>query len=158
MTCIEAQSLITAFINDELNINEQEEFLEHVESCEECREELEVYYALLTAMKQLDEDKHLSNDYSQELKDKIEHAQERIIHLRYNYYRKKGVLIMIILSMSIFFSLYHYFIPKEEVNPVKESRFQLRTSFMENRFDKPTNELNRYFEELEGNKAIGEIE
>lgn len=158
MNCREAQGLITAFINDELNINEQEEFIDHVESCGECREELEVYYALLTAMKQLDEDRHLSNDFSRDLKEKIESAQERIIHLRYNYYRKKGVLIMIILSMTIFFSLYHYLIPKEEINTVTESRFRLRTSFMEDRFDRPSEELDRYFEGLEGNRIIEEIE
>ena len=64
MTCTETQSLIKAFINDELNINEQEEFIQHIESCPNCREELEVYYAILTAMKQLDEDKNLSGDYS----------------------------------------------------------------------------------------------
>lgn len=150
MTCTEAQSIITAFINDELNISELEEFILHMESCPECREELEVYYALLTAMKQLDEDKNLSDDYSQELKEKIEHTQERIIHLRYNYYRKKGVLFLIILFMAVFFSLYHYLLPEEEVNNVTESRFRLRTSFMEDRFDKPAKELNDYLEKQGG--------
>ncbi|HHT89313.1 MAG TPA: zf-HC2 domain-containing protein [Clostridiales bacterium] len=150
MTCTEAQSIITAFINDELNISELEEFILHMESCPECREELEVYYALLTAMKQLDEDKNLSDDYSQELKEKIEHTQERIIHLRYNYYRKKGVLFLIILFMAVFFSLYHYLMPEEEVNNVTESRFRLRTSFMEDRFDKPAKELNDYLEKQGG--------
>lgn len=150
MTCTEAQSIITAFINDELNISELEEFILHMESCPECREELEVYYALLTAMKQLDEDKNLSDDYSQELKEKIEHTQERIIHLRYNYYRKKGVLFLIILFMAEFFSLYHYLMPEEEVNNVTESRFRLRTSFMEDRFDKPAKELNDYLEKQGG--------
>ena len=150
MTCIESQSLITAFINDELNISELEEFIRHVQSCEECKEELEVYYALLTAMKQLDEDKHLSNDYNQDLKEKIERTQEKIIHLRFNYYRKKGILLMIIISFTAFFSLYHYFIPREVRNTVKESRFELRISFMEDRFDRPTEELNRHFKEQGG--------
>ena len=62
----------------------------------------------LTAMKQLDEDKDLSDDYSQELNEKIKRAQERIIHLRYNYYRKKSVLIIIILIITVVFSIYHY--------------------------------------------------
>ena len=100
-------------------------------------------------MKQLDEDRNLSNDYNQELKGKLELSQERIIHLRYNYYRKKGVLFVIMVLMTAFFSLYHYFIPKEQVNPVEESRFKLRTSFMEKRFDKPTEELEKFLEELE---------
>lgn len=149
MTCMKAQGLITAFINDELEIDELEEFIRHIQSCEECMEELEVYYALLTAMKQLDEDKNLSNDFSQELKERIERSQERIIHLRYNYYRKKGVLFVLIITVTVFFSLYHYFLPSEQVNPVEESSFRLRTSFMDERFDKPTEELNKYFKELE---------
>lgn len=149
MTCMKAQSLITAFINDELEIDELEEFISHIQSCRDCMEELEVYYALLTAMKQLDEDKNLSNDFNQELRDKIERSQERIIHLKYNYFRKKGVLFVIIILVTAFFSLYHYFIPGEPENPVKESSFRLRTSFMEERFDKTTEELDKYFEELE---------
>ncbi len=151
MTCMKAQSLITAFINDELDIDELEEFTRHVQSCDECKEELEVYYALLTAMKQLDEDKNLSDDFNQELKEKLERSQERIIHLRYNYYRKKGALFVIIISFTVFFSLYHYLVPREPEIPVMESTFRLRTSFMEERFDTPREELDRYFEEQRGN-------
>jgi tRNA threonylcarbamoyladenosine modification (KEOPS) complex Cgi121 subunit len=151
MTCTKAQSLITPFINDELNTDELEKFIQHIQSCNECMEELEVYYALLTAMKQLDEDRNLSTDFSRELKVKIERSQERIIHLRYNYYRKKGVLFIIIILLTIFFSLYHYLLPREQENPVKESNFRLRTSFMEERFNGPKEELNRYFEEQRGN-------
>ena len=42
---MKAQSLITGFINDELDIGELERFILHIQSCKECREELEVYYA-----------------------------------------------------------------------------------------------------------------
>lgn len=147
MTCMKAQSMITGFINDELEIEELEEFLKHIESCKDCREELEVYYALLTAMKQLDEDKNLSDDFSQELKEKIEQTQERIIHLRYNYYRKKGVLVTIIILLAIYFSIRHYFRPGEVENPVTESRFRLRFSFTEERFEEYKEELDRYLQE-----------
>jgi uncharacterized membrane protein YukC len=155
---MKAQSLITAFINDQLNIDELEEFTQHIQSCKECREELDVYYALLTAMKQLDEDKHLSDDFSQELKEKLDRSQERIIHLRYNYFRKKGVLMMIIFFLTVFFSLYHYLMPREKENPVIESRFRLRTSFMEKRFNGPTEELNKYLEEQQQDITIEAIE
>lgn len=121
MTCMEAQSSITAFINDEMDIAELEEFIEHIQDCEECMDELDVYYALLTAMKQLDEDRNLSDDFSQELREKIDRSQERIIHLRYNYYRKKGVLMMILFLLTVFFSFYHYFISTEEKHCYKKS-------------------------------------
>ncbi|CUH93179.1 anti-sigma factor family protein [Herbinix luporum] len=151
MTCMKAQSLITGFINDELDIGELERFILHIQSCKECREELEVYYALLTAMKQLDEDKDLSDDYSEELNEKINRAQERIIHLRYNYYRKKSALIIIILLITVVFSMYYYLGVSEEENPVKESKFRLRITFMEERFDKPKDEIELYLKEQEDN-------
>lgn len=154
MTCNTAQGLITAFINDEMVIDELEEFVDHMQSCKDCRDELEVYYALLTAMKQLDEDKNLSNDFSRDLEDKLERSQERIIHLRYNYYRKIGVMIMIIFLFTVMFSLYHYFIPRDVINTVTESRFRLRKYYMEERFDRPKEELNRYLLEQEGSTAI----
>ena len=59
MTCLDTQRMIIRFINDDLSLEELELFLDHVNSCSECREELEVYYALITAMKQLDEDEIL---------------------------------------------------------------------------------------------------
>lgn len=158
MTCMKAQSLITSFINDELNIDELEEFLEHVQSCDECMEELEVYYTLLTAMKQLDEDRLLADDFSQELKVKIDRSEEKIIHLRYNYYRKKGVLILTIFLITVVFSLYHYIMPKVEENPVTNSRFRLRVVFMKEQFDGPREELDRYLEEEQSNRAIDVVE
>ena len=71
MTCIKAQSMIVSFVDNKLSIEELEEFLDHVNSCKTCREELEVYYTLLTAMKQLNEDRNLSDNFSLELKEKL---------------------------------------------------------------------------------------
>jgi hypothetical protein len=147
MTCSKAQSLITPFINDELDIKVLEEFISHVRTCKECREELEVYYALLTAMKQLDEDKNLSDDFSLELSEKLERAQERVVHVKLAYYRKKGILVLVILFLAIFFSLEHYFLEKEKVNPVTESEFRLRMTFEEKRFEDIKKELDQRLKE-----------
>ncbi|MDF2538261.1 MAG: hypothetical protein K0S76_1282 [Herbinix sp.] len=122
--------MITPFINDKLNIKETEEFIDHIHSCHECREELEVYYALLTAMKQLDEDKNLSDDFSMELTAKLDREQEKIIHIKYTYYRKKGVLILIILVIAFFFGL-RYDNNGANENIVVESTYRLRISFHE---------------------------
>lgn len=135
MTCLRAQSLITPFINDELELKELEELLEHIRGCKDCKEELEVYYALLTAMKQLDEDKNLSDDFSLELSEKLERAQEKIIHTKYIYYRKKGILYVIVLFLTLFFSLQHYLMEKERVNPVTESNFILRISYRQRKYE-----------------------
>lgn len=135
MTCMKAQSLITPFINDKLNLKEAEEFIDHVGSCHECREELEVYYALLTAMKQLNEDKNLSDDYSLELAAKLERTQEKIIHVKFTYYRKKGILLLSIILFAFFISFQYSNRIKEKVNIVTQSTFRLRVSFQQERFD-----------------------
>jgi hypothetical protein len=124
-------------------MKELEEFIGHVHTCKECREELEVYYALLTAMKQLDEDKNLSDDFSLELSEKLDREQEKIVHAKLAYYRKKGILVVVILFLTIFFSLEHYFLEKEKVNPVTVSEFRLRMTFQEKRFEDIKKELDQ---------------
>ena len=155
MTCSKAQSLITPFINDKLELSELEEFISHVHTCEECREELEVYYALLTAMKQLDEDQNLSDDFSLELSEKLERDQEKIIHAKFLYYRKRGVMIVIILLLTTFFSLQHYFTQENKVNIVTDSNFRLRISFREKYYEGLKQELNWRLEELNQEPANG---
>ncbi len=44
MDCKEVQKNITVFLNGELQGKEAERFLNHIEECEECREELSIQY------------------------------------------------------------------------------------------------------------------
>ncbi|HWT75487.1 MAG TPA: zf-HC2 domain-containing protein [Mobilitalea sp.] len=131
MTCIKAQSLITPFINNKLNNDELEEFLEHVRTCKNCREELEVYYALLTAVKQLDEDKNLTSNFVQELNDKLEKAEERVIHAKYTYYRKITMLMLTMILLAFFISFSYANRSAEHAATVKESEFRIRVEFRE---------------------------
>lgn len=105
MTCIKAQGMITPFINNKLDIKDTEEFLEHVKSCPDCMEELEFYYTLLTGMKQLDEDKNLSNNFRLELSGAIKKAEEKIVHARYTYYRKISILILFMILLAFLFGI-----------------------------------------------------
>ncbi len=61
MTCREAESLVIPFIHDELDDETAADFLEHVDSCADCREELEIYYTVEAGIRQLDEDVGSSN-------------------------------------------------------------------------------------------------
>ena len=134
MTCNKAQSMITLFINNKLSLKELEEFINHVSSCPVCREELEVYYALLTAMKQLDEDKNLSSDYGLELDQKLERCRERILHAKFTYYRKKIILFVTIIILAFIFSI-GYAGRSIEERLVTKSDFRLRKSFHEKQGD-----------------------
>lgn len=81
MNCLEAQSKIVAFIEDKLEDSESLEFVRHIRSCENCAEELEIYYTLLVGMKQLDEDRELSTDFKAQMEEKLnmkyKHIQNR---------------------------------------------------------------------------------
>lgn len=81
MNCLEAQSKIVAFIEDKLDDGEVLGFVRHIRSCENCAEELEIYYTLLVGMKQLDEDKILSMNFKDQMEEKLnveyKHIQNR---------------------------------------------------------------------------------
>lgn len=55
MTCEEAERLVTPYIRDELTGDELEAFLTHLEGCQGCQEELEIYFMVDVGLKQLDE-------------------------------------------------------------------------------------------------------
>ncbi len=44
MDCKEVQKNIAAFLNGELQGKDAERFLNHIENCEECKEELSIQY------------------------------------------------------------------------------------------------------------------
>ena len=46
MDCREAQSLVTAYIKRQLDEKKTEEFIGHITHCEECYEELEIYFTI----------------------------------------------------------------------------------------------------------------
>jgi len=140
MTCIQAQSLITPFINNKLNLKETEEFLKHIDSCPKCKEELEFYFVLLTAMKQLDEDKNLSNDFHVEFITKLERSREKVLHAKYKYFRKKAILLLTIILLAFLVSFRYAYIAEEKEKAITVSTFRLKMSFQEDR--------NQYLEEL----------
>lgn len=105
MTCLEAQSLITPYINDELDLDTMEAFLAHVNECKECKEELDVYYTLLTSMKLLDEDKELSNNFSQDLENKLKASAEKLRKRRNRRIRKRFYFLTVLLGFIIISSI-----------------------------------------------------
>ena len=55
MNCLETQKRIRAFLDGTLPDPEMEAFLLHMDTCKDCREELEIYYTVDQALKE-DED------------------------------------------------------------------------------------------------------
>jgi hypothetical protein len=78
MTCLEAQSKIMAFIEGKLPDDELKEFIKHVRNCDNCSEELEIYYTLIVGMKQLDNEENLSTNFKNELNTKMNEEMTRM--------------------------------------------------------------------------------
>lgn len=54
LTCKQTEKMVMAFIDFKLDERELEQFLNHVEGCPSCKEELEIYYTVSSGLKQLD--------------------------------------------------------------------------------------------------------
>ena len=78
MNCLEAQSKIMAFIDNDLPDDELKEFIKHIKSCDNCAEELEIYYTLVVVMKQLDDGENISGDFRKQLNNKLDYEMVRM--------------------------------------------------------------------------------
>ncbi len=108
MTCQEAERMVTPYINDQLTGDETEAFLEHIESCKNCQEELEIYFMVDVGLKQLDKGSG-TFDIAGALERKIEDSYARVRRmwafrtLRYavNTLAVMAVTVMVLLQLRI---------------------------------------------------------
>lgn len=54
MKCHDVQRMISGFIEEKLTDEQLEGFLEHIENCQDCYDELEVYYMITIGLMQLE--------------------------------------------------------------------------------------------------------
>lgn len=102
MTCQEAQKNITPYIDNQLDLKEIEKFIDHVRSCQECKEELEIYYTLFTGMRLLDEQKNVNHNFHMDLENKLHYSEEKIIQQKIRQIRNRIVFAIIIIICAIF--------------------------------------------------------
>ena len=76
MDCSTAESMVTRYIDHTLNVDETEKFLNHVAKCSSCYDELETYFIVHRAMRQLDaEDKDTVLDFRELLEEDINRSR-----------------------------------------------------------------------------------
>lgn len=137
MTCFEAQSLIIKYLNSELDRDQLREFLYHCDNCEVCRDELEVNYTIITAMRQLEEDEEITSDFHEALEEKLQQSWSMLFKNHQRKVRNIVLLIMLVLLIPVILSF-----ESSQVNDdkeivytnVKESNFELEYRY--NRQDK----------------------
>lgn len=115
-------------------MTELEGFLAHVKQCPECREELEVYYALLTAIKLLDEEKEMSNNFTDELNRKIRNCEEHIRRSKRNKVKRRIVFAFVVAGVTVISSLSIRKLTEIPAAPAKPS-YILRYSGIPRRYD-----------------------
>lgn len=102
MTCKEAEQMVTPYIKEELTDKELAAFLEHIEGCKSCYEELEIYYTLYAGLAQLDgENENL--DMRNLMRDTIHASKMRVRGRKiFNvYYVFSQVLALLALGVMI---------------------------------------------------------
>lgn len=77
MECREYRKMVRGYIKDELSINQIDEFLRHIKTCKNCREELEVNFIIEHG---LDRESLLQDnmDFEHELEEKIRSSYVRM--------------------------------------------------------------------------------
>ena len=84
MNCQTAESMVNRYIEHDLSVDELEDFLEHVENCPSCYDELETYFIVHAAMQQLDEKQEDSVlDFKGLLEEDIRKSKHYIMKMRF---------------------------------------------------------------------------
>lgn len=102
MTCLEAQSKIIAYIDYHLEREEKQDFLRHIQGCDNCREELNIYYTMIEGMRQLDDNMPLSTDFTAELDERIEWEMETSRRKRGFFHSSVVLIIVAVMGFLIF--------------------------------------------------------
>ncbi len=104
MTCKEASSLVTPFITHQLDDDKMADFLDHIDSCAECRDELETYFMVVAGIRQLDND---SDDYNIKgyMEDEIRSSKDRLFITRVMDTVRYAADTLIWLCLTVMFVL-----------------------------------------------------
>lgn len=112
MKCHDVQRMIQGFIEKRLTDEQLEAFLEHIASCRDCYDELEVYYMITTGLLQLDEEHSETLDFKKNLSDFIESEQHGLYMRRRAEHNRRvlrravaaALIIIIVFSVHVFIS------------------------------------------------------
>ena len=79
LTCKEAAKMVIPYIEEQLCDKDLRKFVNHIQECPECREELETYYIVYKGLMQLDEKEELPMNIIEALNEDLDISN---LHLR----------------------------------------------------------------------------
>ena len=99
MKCVKAQGLITKYINNELHGELLEDFLEHMDECRDCKEDLEIYYVIMKGMQQIDEDNVLDYNFHRAFEHDLMDSKARLVKSNKRFIVKLVFTILPVLPL-----------------------------------------------------------
>jgi predicted anti-sigma-YlaC factor YlaD len=110
MECFEVETRIISYLDHNLDEQELGEFLEHLETCEDCRKEVELYFTLFEGLNQMDEDEIQFFDFQTEF-DQMRERQSEELRLRKCYRKLIDRLVIafvvIMILVGLVYGLFH---------------------------------------------------
>lgn len=101
MECSVAEGMVSRYINRTLSPEELEKFLDHVESCPSCREELETYFIVHKVTRQLEGDSSAVLDFKKLLAEDIRTSRHHILRQKIRrFFNGLGWLLLIGLLVA----------------------------------------------------------
>ncbi len=102
MKCKEAEKLIPLFLDEDLENEDLREFMEHIEKCEECKEELTIQFLVLEGVARLETGNVF--DLQKELKmrmDDSEHSLRTRENMQWILYALEGLVGVAVLAIIL---------------------------------------------------------
>lgn len=87
MNCQVFQHNISKFVNDTINFEIMDDFLDHSKCCRECYDELEIFYMLSEGLDTIESDTTKSFDLKGSLNTKLNNYSE----IAYNYFKMRVI-------------------------------------------------------------------
>ena len=105
MNCLETQKRIRQFLDRTLPEDEWKAFLEHMNTCAECREELDLYCAIDYALR--DDDQVLNQERFDEIEetDNLLRGMNRRLRIQAGIKHAQTILLAAVLIIGILFAL-----------------------------------------------------
>ena len=98
MKCKETEKMIPLFLEDELDTEELRDFMEHIDKCAECKEELSIQFLVTEGLSRLEAGNVF--DLQHELSDRIgdaDHSLKRRENMQWLLYGLEGLVVLAII-------------------------------------------------------------
>ena len=102
MTCKEAEKLIPLFLKDDLDTEDLRDFMEHMNKCGECREELSIQFLVQVGLARLESGNVF--DLQNELKFRMEEAEHTLKlreSMQWLLYLLDGLVVVAVIILMV---------------------------------------------------------